>query len=107
MSTSVAAPDVLFRLPSVEALRAALPSLEKRRAFVPEATGLALRQRCVLVLLHPEAGSRLSIAAEVVWVQTEGATKGVGVELRDLDVERLRAFVENTVEPVAPGPNDE
>jgi hypothetical protein len=95
-------PELVFRLPNLAALRAELPNLEKRRAFVPEAGGVEMRQGCVLVLVHPDGGNRLSIRAEVVWVQAEGPGKGVGVELRELDVERLRAFVESVGQPVPP-----
>jgi hypothetical protein len=94
MSSSL--PELVLRLPSLAALRAELPNLEKRRAFVPEAGGVEMRQGCQLVLVHPDGGNRLSIRAEVVWVQTEGPGKGVGVELRELEVERLRAFVESS-----------
>lgn len=91
----------------MDALRAALPGLEKRRAFVPEATGLAMQEPCDLVVVHPEGGARLAIRAEVVWVQADGAGKGIGVELKALDVAKLRAFVAGGAEKPAENPPPE
>jgi hypothetical protein len=108
LGSSTSSPELEFRLPTVDALRAALPGLEKRRAFVPDATGIAMQQPCDLVLVHPEGGARLAIRAEVVWVQPDGPGKGIGVELKALDVAKLRAFVGGPAEkPAEPPPPEE
>jgi hypothetical protein len=102
-------PELVLRLPSIEALRAERPNLEKRRAFVAGATGVEMRQVCLLVIVHPASGARLALPAEVVWVAPDGPGKGVGVELRELDVEELRTFIEAPEDPGAgePVPEDE
>jgi hypothetical protein len=108
LGSSTSSPELEFRLPTVDALRAALPGLEKRRAFVPDATGIAMQQPCDLVLVHPEGGARLAIRAEVVWVQPDGPGKGIGVELKALDVAKLHAFVGGAAEkPAEPPPPEE
>jgi hypothetical protein len=94
-----ALPELVLHLPSLDALRAEVPNLLKRRAFVAGAGGVELRSACTLVLVHPEGSSRLSLAAEVVWVEESGPGRGVGVELERIEAEALRAFVDGATEP--------
>ena len=89
--------QVELRPSSIDALRAELPSLLKRRAFVAGAEGPEMREACDLVIVHPVTGTRLPLPAEVVWVQAAGPGKGVGVELRAVDADALAAFVESVV----------
>ncbi|MCC6555589.1 MAG: hypothetical protein IT372_21720 [Polyangiaceae bacterium] len=81
--------------------------LRKGRAFVAGATGLAERDPCRLVVVHPETGGTLALEAEVVWVKSDAPGAGVGVELRgfgEAEREALRAFVESAAPTPAPAP---
>ena len=103
--------EVEWRPSTLDALRAELPNLRKRRAFVAGAEGtegVEVRKGCDLVIVHPVTGSRLRLPAEVVWVQADGPGKGVGVELGAFDAEGLAAFVESVgEEPVTPTPAED
>ena len=72
-------------------------NLRKGRAFVVGAAGPAERERCRLLLVHPESGETLALDAEVVWVKRDAPGAGVGVQIVDAGEalrERLRRFVE-------------
>jgi hypothetical protein len=68
--------------------------------FLRGVEGLAERQRCTLVLVHPDRPTRLELRAEAVWP----APDGVGLQLLDFSDEllgRLRGFVEGEGEAEA------
>lgn len=91
MSSDPTEPQLTLRFEDVEALRAELErNLGEGRAFVPGATGVAERQRCALVLLHPEDGNSLTLEAEAVWVKAEEPGAGVGLALIGFDDETAR-----------------
>jgi hypothetical protein len=111
--------DLELRPQTLDALRAELPNLLKRRAFVAGAECAVMRTACGLSIVHPVTGAKLVLAAEVVFAEPAGPRKGVGVELRAIDATTLTAFVEgtaseaaNAAEPVSsvvasPAPDDE
>src|SRR4051812_13763400 len=79
--------------------------LRKGRAFIAGATGPGQRERCRLVIVHPDTGHTFAVQAEVVWVKSDAPGIGVGVELRDFgEAERaaLRAFVEEPTPAAEP-----
>jgi hypothetical protein len=75
-------------------LREVAENLGKGRTFLPDAEGIDAQEACELILRHPETGQGLRLSAQAVWVQADGAGGGVGFEVTDLDVDRLRSFVE-------------
>jgi hypothetical protein len=86
--------ELEFRPQTIDALRAELPNLLKRRAFVAGAECTEMRTACGLAIVHPVTGARLLLPAEVVWAEPKGPGKGVGVELRAVDAGALTAFVD-------------
>jgi hypothetical protein len=68
-------------------------NLVKGRTFIAGAVPLELRSACELALVHPETDEILLLKAEVVWAKADEPGQGVGVELKDVDTEILRAFV--------------
>ena len=90
--------QLALRPPDLEALQDDVEhNLRHGRAFVADAStdGFAERDACTLVLVHPESGDTLELAAEVVWVKAEDPGRGVGVELVGFgseDLARLEAF---------------
>lgn len=88
--------ELELRPATIDALRAEVPNLLKRRAFVVGAECAEIRKACGFSIVHPVTGARLLFPAEVVWAETSGPGKGVGVELRAVDPIVLTAFVENT-----------
>jgi hypothetical protein len=91
--------ELEFRPSTIDALRAEVPNLLKRRAFVMGAECAEMRQACGFSIVHPVTGARLQFPAEVVWSEASGPRKGVGVELRAVDANALTAFVENVAVP--------
>ena len=89
--------QLAMRFDDLEALEVEVQSnLGHGRAFVPGAPAVAERQRCELVLHHPETGDCLSFEAEAVWVNGGEPGSGVGLELADFDdsaAARLKQFV--------------
>jgi hypothetical protein len=91
--------ELELRPSTIDALRAEVPNLLKRRAFVVGAECAEMRRPCGFSIVHPVTGARLLFPAEVVWAETSGPRKGLGVELRSVDPDVLTAFVENAGEP--------
>jgi hypothetical protein len=56
-------------------------NLRKGRAFVVGANGLAVLDRCTVVIVHPETDARIDLVAEAVWIGPEGT----GVSFVDMD----------------------
>ncbi len=92
--------ELRLAYPNVSALVADhQDNLRKGRAFVVGAADLAERERCRLLLVHPESGEVLALDAEVVWVKRDAPGAGVGVQILDAGEalrERLRRFVEGS-----------
>lgn len=90
-------PQVDLRFEDSEALESELQAnLVQGRAFAPGGSAGAERERCRLVLHHPETGDTLSFDAEVVYVKSDDPGAGVGLELTSFDAtdrERLESFV--------------
>jgi len=84
--------ELEFRPQTIDALRAELPNLLKRRAFVAGAECTEMRTACGLAIVHPVTGARLLLPAEVVWAEPKGPGKGVGVELRAVDAGALTDY---------------
>lgn len=105
MSSDSGLPQVQWHFDDLAALRAEVESnLTSARAFVPGATGVAERQRCELILIHPESDESITLLAEAVWVRTDRPGLGIGLELVGFDPEmesRLRKFASGVV-PTAP-----
>ena len=82
---------------SVDALQESYDSsLRKGRVFVPGEHGVAERELCEVVLVHPQSGATLSLSADAVWVKLEQPGPGVGLQFENFDDEqksRLEAFV--------------
>lgn len=106
MSSDPTPQQLTLRFDDVEALAAELESnLGLGRAFVPGGEGVAVRQRCELVLVHPEGGDSLALEAEAVWVKAEEPGAGIGLVLCGFDAgvaERLGRFAEGRKGGVAP-----
>lgn len=85
---------------SSEALQKSISTdLEKGRAFVPGEVHAADRQKCQLVLQHPEIDASFKIAAEVVWCDPNGS--GVGLEFLgwdEIQIKGLRSFAARTAQ---------
>jgi hypothetical protein len=60
-------------------------NLRKGRAFVVGATGIAERDLCQLVIVHPVTGETRCVAADAVWVKREEPGAGVGLEFQGFD----------------------
>jgi hypothetical protein len=94
-------PRFRFAFTSLEALRSEVSQhLRKGRVFLRGGSGAEVRQRCALCLVHPESGQTLTLAAEAVFVQSEGAQHGIGFELLHWDeaaVSLLQLFVDSGV----------
>jgi hypothetical protein len=83
--------SVTLRVDDADALRELVEhDLSKRRAFVPGASGVEVRSACDLVLEHD--GRTHTLAAEVVYVQTDGPGRGVGLALAPIDADGLAAL---------------
>ena len=81
---------------STESLQRLFESeLRFRRAFVAGKFSVRERERCCLVVVHPQGGS-FSVEAEAVYLRAEDPGAGVGLDLVGLDSETLsglEAFV--------------
>jgi len=74
------------------------------RAFVANASGLAVFSACTLTIEHPDTKRRESFGCEVVMVLDQGAARGTGLQFVDRGNDqqaRLRAFVAERAEPPA------
>jgi hypothetical protein len=89
-------PEVRLAPDSAEKLQALFESeLRHRRAFVAGRFALADRQRCSLVVVHPD-GRQFAIAAEAVFIKSDEPGAGLGLALIGLDsatLADLEAFV--------------
>jgi hypothetical protein len=65
-------------------------NLRKGRAFAAAETGVTERERCELVIAHPERETEVAVAAEAVWI---GPT-GVGFEFVNFDAEAKKRLAE-------------
>jgi hypothetical protein len=77
--------------------------LRFRRAFVPGKFAICERERCRLLVMHPQGGS-FSVEAEVVFLRTEEPGVGIGLDLVGLDADKLaglEAFVRQAAEALA------
>jgi hypothetical protein len=87
-----------------ESLQRLLASdLRFRRAFVSGKFAIRERERCCLLVMHPQGGS-FSIEAEAVFLKTEEPGAGIGLDLVGLDADKLaglEAFVRQSVEASA------
>lgn len=71
-------------------------NLAHGRAFVANASGLAVFSACTLTIEHPDTKRRESFGCEVVMVIDQGAARGTGLQFVDRSSDqqaRLRAFV--------------
>ncbi len=88
---------------SVEALQESYESnLRKGRVFVPGEHGVAERELCEVVLVHPQSGATLTLVADAVWVKLDQPGPGVGVQFESFDDEqrsRLATFVRRDEPP--------
>lgn len=91
-----------------DALRTELEgNLRLGGAFAPGETSLAELARCELVLVHPETKRELSLLAEVVFVQRDGASPGTGLQLLGFDdevLERVESFATESAPPAPKTP---
>lgn len=79
-------------------------NLAHGRAFVANASGLAVFSACTLTIEHPDTKRRESFGCEVVMVLDQGAARGTGLQFVDRGNDqqaRLRAFVAERAEPPA------
>lgn len=104
--------EVRLALDSAEKLWALFESeLRYRRVFVAGRFALADRERCSLIVVHPD-GRQFSIAAETVFIKSDEPGAGVGLALVGLDAAKLvelEAFVRQPAEApsaVAAGPRN-
>jgi hypothetical protein len=77
-------------------------NLAHGRAFVANASGLAVFSACTLTLEHPDTKRRESFGCEVVMVLDQGAARGTGLQFVDRsgdNLARLRAFVAERAPP--------
>ena len=96
MSRDPALPRITMRFEDLDALERELEcNLGAGRAFVSGPAEVSERQRCELVLIHPDSQESLDLVAEAVYVKAEEPGAGVGLELADFGEEtvaRLRSF---------------
>ena len=77
--------------------------LRLRRVFVSGKFAIRERERCCLLVVHPQGGS-FSIEAEAVYLRAEDPGAGVGLDLVGLDADKLaglEAFVRQAAESQA------
>ena len=98
MISDPALPRITMRFDDLDALeREVEGDLGSGRAFVSGPAEVSERQRCELVLIHPDSAESLELVAEAVYVKAEEPGAGVGLELADFDdetLERLRSFAQ-------------
>jgi hypothetical protein len=96
VSEDVPLPRVEARFEDLEAFQDEVrANLGQGRAFVAGSWDVAERQRCDLVLHHPETGDTLVLEAETVYVKPDDPGAGVGLELVGFDADaaaRVEAF---------------
>jgi hypothetical protein len=86
-----ATPRLTLRYEDFETFQADVETnLCQGREFVASAGGLARRDACELVVMHPESGDTLSLPAEVVWVANAGSGPGVGLAIHGLGPDQLK-----------------
>jgi hypothetical protein len=99
-------PEVTLAPESTESLQRLFESeLRFRRAFVAGRFPVRERQRCFLVVAHPQGGS-FSVEAEAVYLKAEDPGAGVGLDLVGLDQDKL-AGLESFVRQAAEVPTEE
>ncbi len=79
-------------------------NLAHGRAFVANASGLAVFSACTLTIEHPDTKRRESFGCEVVMVLDQGTARGTGLQFVDRGNDqqaRLRAFVAERAEAPA------
>lgn len=84
-------------------------NLSKGRAFLRGASGALVRERCALYLVHPESQKAVTLPAEAVFIQNEGAFSGIGFELLNWDEGRaalLQLFVESGIGETVPSDSE-
>ncbi len=100
--------NLVLEFESLAALEAEVEAnLGKGRAFVPGVGGAAQRQAGELTLVHPDTGGRMTLAVEAVYVQEDGPTPGIGVQLLGHGTEQvvaLEQFVSFGAEGIQPLP---
>lgn len=77
--------------------------LRFRRAFVSGKFAIRERERCCLLVMHPQGGS-FSVEAEAVYLRAEEPGAGIGLDLVGLDADKLaglEAFVRQAAESPA------
>ena len=77
--------------------------LRFRRAFVSGKFAIRERERCCLLVMHPQGGS-FSVEAEAVFLRTEDPGAGIGLDLVGLNADKLaglEAFVRQAAEAPA------
>ncbi len=85
----VSQPEVSLAPDSAESLRRLFDDeLRFRRVFVAGVFPIRERQRCRLVVVHPQGGC-FSVEAEVVYLKAEEPGAGVGLDLVGLDADKL------------------
>ena len=95
MNADPSLPRVEVRFEDFEALQAEVrANLGQGRVFVAGPTEVVERQRCELVLHHPETGDTLALEAEGVYVKAEEPGAGVGFELVELNSKTTRQLDE-------------
>lgn len=103
LANRVDAPALWLRYPDRDALvRDFEINLQKGRAFVAGATGLREREPCRVVLVHPDTGQELALAAEAVWINPDPSNPGTGVQLDSSQRESLRRFIAAASASAAP-----
>lgn len=99
MTTEAVPARISLRFEGVEALEREIEAnLGSGRAFVCDPVEVVERQRCLLVLIHPDTEAGLELEAEVVYVKADEPGAGVGLELVAFDeasLARLREFAES------------
>ena len=101
-------PTLTLSLADAAALRALFEEhLSKRRAFVPDASGVEAFMACVLAIEH--GGRTHVVDAEVVYVKDDEPGRGVGLQLAALEgdaMDALRAFVDAACDAPSAGESE-
>lgn len=101
LSSLTGPPEVIVASETPEALHLLYENeLRHRRIFLAGRFELAERERCVLVIVHPN-GKRMSILAEAVYISHDASTEGLGLDLVGLDQsahKALEQFVRQSAE---------
>jgi hypothetical protein len=73
------------------------------RAFLTLASDVPVLSECVLVLVHPEHGAELRLAAQVVMVNASGPMCGMGLALRDFGTHQISQVEQFAASPSSVG----